>query len=135
MNLTVSLPSEILVEQPVRKIKAEAEFGSFCLLPRHVDFITPLEPGIFSYVPDKTGEGNREEDVFLATDGGTLVKCGRSVSVAARRAVKGPDLERLEQTVREEFEVLDEREKKTRTALASLQSNFVKRLMEMESRE
>lgn len=129
MNLIVTLPSEILVEEPMTRIKAEADFGAFCLLPRHVDFLTRLDPGILSYM-DENGD-----EQFVATDGGTLVKCGADVSVATRRAVEGAELETLERTVRDEFEVLDEREKKTRTALASLQSNFVQRLMEMESRE
>ncbi len=47
MRLKVLLPSQVLIDQEVSKIIAEAENGSFCLLPRHVDFSAALVPGLF----------------------------------------------------------------------------------------
>ena len=49
MNLKILLPAEILIDNEVTKIVAEAENGYFCLLPHHVDFVASLIPGIFSY--------------------------------------------------------------------------------------
>ena len=49
MRLRVFLPMKILVDQDVTKVVAEAENGSFGILPKHVDFVAALTPGIFSF--------------------------------------------------------------------------------------
>jgi F-type H+-transporting ATPase subunit epsilon len=46
MKLTVWVPAEVIFEGTVTKIRAEAENGWFCILPRHVDFVAPLVPSI-----------------------------------------------------------------------------------------
>ncbi len=69
MRLKLLLPSQILIDEPVRKIIAEAGNGSFCLEPRHVDFVAALVPGLLMYVPETGGE------VFIAVDEGILVRC------------------------------------------------------------
>jgi F-type H+-transporting ATPase subunit epsilon len=79
MKLTVWLPSEILFEEQVERIKAEAENGWFGLLPRHIDFVTALVPGVMTFQP----AGKPEE--YLAIDHGILVKCGADVSVSSTR--------------------------------------------------
>jgi len=126
MKLKVLLPTEILIEKEVTKVIAEAENGSFCLLPRHIDFVAALVPGILSYEKD-TG---KEE--FLAVDEGTLVKCGSEVLVSTRNAVIGPDLGTLKQMVEEQFRVLDEQEKELESALAKLEANFARQFLELE---
>lgn len=126
MKLKVLLPTQVFLEEKVTKVIAEAENGSFCLLPRHIDFATSLIPGILSF----QGEDGTEE--FLAVDGGVLVKCGPEVSVSTRNAVRSSDLSELRQTVKEEFQVLDEREKKAHTALARLEASFVQHYIEIE---
>ena len=124
MKLKVLLPTEVLVDTEVSKIIAEAGNGFFCLLPEHADFLAALPPGLFSYVPEDKGEQ------FLAVDRGILVKYGEQVLVSARNAVRGEDLESLRQTVRRQFEALDERERKTQTALAKIEADFVRRFLE-----
>ncbi|MDD5167737.1 MAG: F0F1 ATP synthase subunit epsilon [Syntrophales bacterium] len=125
MNLKVLLPFQVLISQSVTKIIAEAENGSFCLLPNHIDFVAALAPGIFSCT---TCEGTEE---MLAMDEGSLVKCGPDVLVSTRNAVRGPDLGTLKQTVEESFMVLDEREKVARAAAAKLEIDIVRRFMEL----
>ena len=49
MTLKVLLPERVLLEQEVAKVTAEAENGSFCLLPGHIDFTAALVPGILSF--------------------------------------------------------------------------------------
>lgn len=124
MKLKVLLPTEILVDEEVRKVIAEATNGSFCLLPRHIDFVAALVPGLLSF-DDASGE-----EVFLAVDRGTLVKCGDEVLVSTRRAVRGGSLEALHATVENEFRVLDDRERKARTASARLEAGLVRRFIE-----
>lgn len=51
MRLRVLLPTEVLLDLDVIQINAEAEDGAFSLLPRHLDWVTALAPGILSYRP------------------------------------------------------------------------------------
>lgn len=126
MNLKVLLPTEILVDEPVTKVVAEAENGSFGLLPNHIDFVTALVPGIMSF------ESPQGSEQFLAVDQGILVKQGPEVFISTRKAMQSADLEKLKHTVSDEFTVLDEQEKKSRTALANLESNFVQHFIQMD---
>lgn len=123
MRLKVLLPTMVLIEEEVMKVVAEAENGSFCILPKHIDFVAALVPGIFSFT---SGEGEE----FLAVDEGILVKCGSMVTVSTRKAMRSRDLGMLKRAVREEFRALDEREKKTKTILAKLEADFAKSIFE-----
>ena len=126
MRLKVLLPTEILIDEAVKKIVAEAENGSFCLLPRHIDFVAALVPGLLSFVSAE------DQEEFLAVDEGILVKCGSQVTVSTRNAVLGPDLGTLKQTIEEQFQVLDERERMARSAVVKLEADFVRRFIDME---
>ena len=90
MKLKIILPTEIMVDVEVTKVTAEASNGLFCLLPRHIDFVAALVPGLLSFVK----AGNEVEE-FLAVDEGILVKCGPEVLVSTRKAVRGPELGQL----------------------------------------
>ena len=128
MRLKVSLPTEILIDEEAVKVIAEAENGSFCLLPRHIDFVAALAPGILSFQPPG------RQEVFLAVDEGVLVKCGADVTVSTRHAVRGPDLGVLRQTIEAEFRHLDEHEKRARSAAAKLEASLVRRFVDLEER-
>ena len=126
MNLKVLLPAEVLVKEEVAKVTAEAHNGSFCLLPKHVDFVAALVPGILSFET----AGGRE--AFVAVDEGILVKCGEEVMVSTRNAMRGPDLGQLRRTVEERFKVLDDREKTARSAMVKIEAGFVRRFLEIQ---
>ena len=128
MRLQVFIPSRMIVDAEVSKVVADSRHGSFCLLPRHIDYVAVLVTGILSYE-----ESNSGREQFLAVDEGILIKRGTDVSVSARKAVGGADLGRLSQTIEEEFSELDEREAKTRTIIAKLESDFVRKAIEMHS--
>ncbi len=127
MMLKILLPAEVLLEQEVKKIVAEAENGSFCLMPNHIDFVATLAPGIFTY--EMANGGGMQ---LLAMDVGTLVKKGANVLVSTRNAVKAPDLGKLKQVVVSQYEVLDEREKLVRSASAKLEASLIRRFMELK---
>lgn len=127
MRLTVLLPTEILVDEEVAKVVAEDQNGSFCLLPRHIDFVAALVPGLLSFV--KTADGGEE---FLAVDEGLLVKCGPQVLVSTPQAVRGGELGLLQETVEKTFKVLTDQEKRARTALANLEANLIRRFLKLE---
>ena len=121
LNLKILLPDKVLLEEEVDKVTAEAENGYFTLLPRHIDFVAALVPGIFSYV---TAGG---EEQFLALDDGILVKQSDRVYVSASRAVPGDNLEYLEELVESELKVLGENEKKSRAVMSRLEVDTLRR--------
>jgi F-type H+-transporting ATPase subunit epsilon len=128
MRLKLLLPTQVLVEEEVAKVVAEAANGSFGVLPRHIDFVAALVPGILLY---ETMEGNER---YLATDEAVLVKCGAEVLVSTRGAVPGDDLHTLRQTVRERYVELGERERVARSAIARLEAGVVRRFIELQER-
>lgn len=128
MNLRLLAPNEVVVDQEVRKVVAEAENGSFCLLPRHIDYLAALVPSLLAFVD----ADDREH--FVAIDEGMLVKAGRQVLVSTRQAIRGRDLGTLRRAVQEQFRVLDDRERSARSAVARLEADFVRRFFEVEER-
>ncbi|HYL38745.1 MAG TPA: F0F1 ATP synthase subunit epsilon [Bryobacteraceae bacterium] len=128
MKLTVWLPTEVLLEEEVSRIKAEAQNGWFGMLPKHVDFVTALVPGVLTFEP----QGRAEE--YLAVDRGILVKCGDEVKISTRNAVRGPNLEQLKTEVEKRFREREEAEKKARAFEAKLETDLVRRLLEEEKR-
>ncbi|MFH1484517.1 MAG: F0F1 ATP synthase subunit epsilon [Chloroflexota bacterium] len=127
MRLKLLLPEEVFFEGEVDKVSAAAENGSFTLLPRHIDFVAALVPGLLFL---QTGGDGQE--VFFAIDEGVLVKRGAEVLVSTRNAIRGPDLGTLKQRVEEEFMVRDEREKRARSAVAKFEADLVRRFLELQ---
>jgi F-type H+-transporting ATPase subunit epsilon len=125
MKLKILLPAEIFLSEEVTRIVAEAENGFFCLLPRHIDFTAALLPGVFSFTA-QNGE------THLAIDGGAIIKRGAEVFVSTRNAVRGPELGTLKEVVIKQFEEIDEREKKARSAAAKLEVDLLRRFMELK---
>jgi len=128
MNLKILLPTEILLDEEVEKVTAEAQNGFFCLRPRHIDFAAALVPGLLCF------ENSEGREIFAAVDEGVLVKCGDSVMVSTRSAVRGGELGELERIVKEQFLVLNEKEKAARTAVAKIEAGFVRRFLEVQRR-
>lgn len=126
MRLKVFLPSEKLVDEEVARIRAEAPNGAFCLLPRHIDFVTALTAGLLSYETAESGQ-----EVFLAVDQGVLVKCGDEVRVSSDNAVIGPELGRLRETVEKRFLRVEEQERRALNAMSRIEADFVRRFLEI----
>ena len=126
MKLTVWLPSEVLLEEEVVRIQAQAENGWFGILPKHVDTVTSLVPSVLVF--QKPGQAEE----YLAVDHGILVKCGPDVRVSTRNAVRGTSLEELKGQVERQFREREELEKKARAFEAKLETDLVRRLLEEE---
>jgi F-type H+-transporting ATPase subunit epsilon len=125
VRLRVLLPEQVLVDEQVQQVTAEAENGSFSLLPRHIDFVTALAPGILSFIKQ---DGQEE---FLAVDEGVLVKHGTDVRVSTRNAVLGHGLGELKRLVQERFREVDDQERRARDALYKLEADLIRRFMEI----
>lgn len=126
MQLTVLLPTGMLLDAPVRKIIAEAPFGEFCLLPRHIDYVASLVPGILIYT---TPDGDER---FVGLDSGVLVKAGPSVRVSALNGVVGTRLDELKSLVESRYLELDEQDRKARAALSRLEAGTLRGFHELQ---
>jgi|SRR5680860_325103 len=125
MHLKVLLPYRIFAEKEgVTRIVVEPWYGSFGLLPRRLDCVAALSPGILTYATPARGE------VYVAIDEGVLVKTGADVLVSVRHAIGGTDLGRLREAVERDFLNLGEREKSVRSVMAKLESGFMHRFAE-----
>ncbi len=123
MNLKILLPFCIFVQETgLKSIVAETGAGSLGILPRRLDCVTALSPGILVY----TTADDRE--VFVAVDGGILIKAGSDVLVSVRNAVRGRDLDDLQKTVEQDFMVLDQSEKDIRLVMSKMESTFLQKL-------
>jgi F-type H+-transporting ATPase subunit epsilon len=128
MKLTVFSPARVEVQEEIRQVSAESEHGHFTLEPRHVDYLADLVAGIVTY---QTQQGQEQ---FLAVDGGLLVKAGQEVRISSPRVTQGA-LGQLRRKVEESFEQLSQRESQARSALEKMQSDFVRRFMELQHSE
>lgn len=123
MNLKVLLPFQVFADKSgVSRIVAETSAGSFGLLPRRLDCVAALVPGILIYETQSDGE------TYVAVDDGVLVKSGADVLVSVRRALAGADLRQLRASVEREFRTLDDRETTVRQVMAKLEAGFVHRM-------
>ena len=124
MNLKILLPAKIFTEKSeVTRIVAETGNGSFGILPRRLDCVAVLCPGILLY------ESNDEGETYIAVDEGILIKTGSQVLVSVRNAILGRDLARLRSAVQQEFLNLNERERSLRAALDKMESGLIRRMV------
>lgn len=125
MNLKILLPFRVFCEESeVTRFVAETREGSFGFLPHRLDCVAALAPGILVY------ETRANATNYVAVDEGVLVKTGSSVFISVRNAIRGSDLNRLRLVVEQDFLKLDEQEKGNRFALAKLENNLLRRLVE-----
>ena len=127
MRLRVLVPFQVFVDEgEVSRIVAETPAGSFGLLPHRLDCVAELAPGILIYETAAQGE------VCLAVDEGVLVKAGNDVLVSVRRALRGKDLAALRDDVAKQFLAEDEEAESLRSAMAKVESGFLRRFASFE---
>lgn len=123
VKLKLLLPFQVFAERAgVTRIVAETREGSFGILPRRLDCVAALVPGILIYEADAEGE------VYVAVDTGVLIKTGPDVLVSVRNALSGTDLGQLREMVEREYLNLDEHGQSVRAALARMESGFIRRM-------
>ena len=125
MRLRLLLPSRVEVDPDVDRVAAEGLHGQFTVLPRHVDGVAALVPGLLSYVAD-------DEETFWSVRAGTLVKRGDELLVSTADAVRGPRLEDLEPALRRAQWSEVETEERARDALTRIGTTLVQRFAELE---
>ena len=124
MTLKILLPFRVFAEQTgVVRIVAETNQGAFGLLPRRLDCVAALAPGILTY------QNEGQEEIYVAVDEGMLVKSGLDVFVSVRNAIGGTDLDHLREAVESEFLNLNERERNVRAVMAKMESGLIRRMV------
>ena len=127
INLKIFLPFGIFADLTgVLRIIAETGSGFLGLLPHRLDCVATLVPGILTYQTQASGE------VYLAVDGGALVKTGLDVLVSVRRALGGTGLDQLRDLVEKEFLAVDEHEQRFRSLTAKLEAGFLRRFASLQ---
>jgi F-type H+-transporting ATPase subunit epsilon len=125
MQLKILLPSLLFAEiENVTKVVAQTRQGSFGILPHRLDCVAALAPGVLAYSTENGTE------TYVAVDEGVLAKIGNQVLISVRNAIGGADLGQLHQAVEREFLMLDDQEKRVRTATAELESGMIRRFAE-----
>jgi F-type H+-transporting ATPase subunit epsilon len=123
MHLKVLLPYGIFTDQQgVARIVAETRDGSCGLLPRRLDCVAALVPGILVYQCDS------QPETYVAVDEGVLVKAGQEVLISVRRAVGGTDLAQLRTAVARDFLVHNAEQESLRSSLVKIDSSLISRL-------
>jgi len=126
MHLKILLPFQVFTDQTeVVRIVAETHHGSFGFWPHRLDCVASLVPGVLVY------ETEGGDEVYTAIDEGVLVKFGLDVLISVRNAIAGSDLGHLQAEVKKEFLTLEEQQQSVRATMAKLETNVVRKLVEM----
>ncbi len=127
MHLTILMPSKVFLSTDrVVKVVAESARGSFGILPRRLDCLCALVPGILTYCT----EDGRE--FHVAVDEGILTKIGDSISISVRNAVGGVALSELKKALDSELKKIDETESALRSSIVLLQGSMLDSLTGVE---
>jgi len=123
MNLRILLPFQSFLDiGGVSSIVVETRDGSLGVLPRRLDCVAALKPGILTYRAEGAGEA------FVAVDEGMLIKVGGDVRVSVRRATGGNDLARLREDVKQEYLTATAEEMSMRAVMAKIETTLLSRL-------
>lgn len=124
MRVKLILPYKTILDKRVNKITAPGAEGDFQILPRHIDGTWSLKAGILII--------SIENDLYFAISQGVLVKEGDIVYISCFQAIKGDSLENLADTVKNDLQVLNKREKRAREVLLKLETDTIKRFIEID---
>ena len=124
MRLKLILPYKTILDREVEKITAPGSNGEFQILPKHIDGTWTLNSGILTIFTDKK--------IYYAIDTGVVVKKGDIVYLSTFQAVSGESLQTLSHNVRENLQVLNEREKQAYSLLLKLEADTIKKFMEID---
>ncbi|MHB1391148.1 MAG: hypothetical protein ACYCXF_07965 [Thermoleophilia bacterium] len=118
MQLKVLKPSRVVMEKEVVRMLFATEDGYYCLLPRHVDFITVLVPGVLVF-EDTAGLPG-----YVRLQDGMLVKCGREVLASTSDAVMVSGVDQDAGAQQGSDTAARDREHQARAVVAGLQTRF-----------
>lgn len=126
MILELFVPSESHRFYDLELVDVESEEGRLSFLPGHIDCAAALAPGLIRI---RTEQG---EEHYLGADGGTLVKVGNRVLISTPRAVVGRALGEIHRELEERRRKRVGHEKEAQKALARLEIQLARSVLERE---
>ena len=126
MNLRITTPTRVIIDEPVAYVQAEGPDGRFGILPHHEPYLTSLVPSIIVYRLAGGGQSER----YVAVRQGVLRVTAEGVHVAARDAHASDSLAALEEEVRRSRRHRDDRSYRSTRSLYHMQLAAWRRLVE-----
>ena len=105
--------------------RAEDSSGSFGILPKHIEFLTILEPSIAIAVID-------EEEEYFAFNGGILSFKKEILTITTKEFVQSSQIGELRGIIEKFFKEKKEKESLFHLNMKNLQKAFFKKMIEME---
>lgn len=135
MNLEILVPDGVVLDTPIRGLRAADASGLFGLWPHHEDFATLLVPCVLSYRDEEDCEH------YAAVDGGVLVlrsqtefENERRVSIGTREAVLADRIEEVAGVAAAMLAARHQEERTAREEFAELQSSLLREMHKAEKR-
>lgn len=118
-------PQAVETIEHISFFRAEDKSGSFGILPRHIEFLTTLEPSIAIAVIE-------EREHYYAFNGGVLSFKGNALTITAKEFVQSDKVSDLLEMIKRSFKAQEEKERMFSENIENLQKAFIKKLIEME---
>lgn len=118
-------PQAVETVENISFFRAEDRSGSFGILPRHIEFLTTLEPSIAIAVIE-------EREYYYAFNGGVLSFKNNALTITAKEFVQSDNISELLKMIQHTFKEQEEKERQFSDNIENLQKAFIKKLIEME---
>lgn len=132
LRLLIRVPTHAVQDVAARRVVVETAAGELGILPRHLDVVATLVPGLVIY---ERADGPAGNEACIAVDGGTLVKCGPKLFISTPAAVDSTDVDHVDEAVEHAFRQRRERERRARGAIEKLQTDVIRRFVESQHHE
>lgn len=129
MKLYMGTPLGSILNCEINKIIVECLDGYHTLLPKHIDFVSAIKPGIVIYTD------NKNEEKYAACHQGIIVKKGAAVTITTRHAILGNTLDELKTVILQEFKRDDEKRKELNSAMARLELGLLRGFKQLNDGE
>ncbi len=124
-NAHIITPSHIEKVDNISFFRAEDRSGSFGILPRHIEFLTILEPSIAIAVIN-------ENEEYFAFNGGILSFKKEMLTITTKEFVQSSRVDELKKIIERYFKEQTEKESLFHLNMANLQKAFFKKMIELE---
>lgn len=126
LNLRIYTPSQIFLEEVVKKVSVYGKEGLYTIFPNHQDYVSSFEDGML-YFDKQNGER-----VYIGINQGILTKCGREVQISTFNSIYGGNsVEQLKENVEKAIaESMEEAEidKKLKTSLRQIELELLEQI-------
>ena len=118
--------AQTILDEEILSLVAEDRSGYLGIEAGHINFLTVLMPTILRY---KNRDGSEQ---YIAVNGGILQVENGSVTIAAREAVAGEDMARLEETLSLEMAKEEADERMARVSLERIGIMMMRNFLSFE---